>query len=189
MSADRRNGADDIRARVELAEGQADAAIVDVRGLAKEMRRRLDKVDEAQEKLSDRLEWHAQQLNYQIAGVEKSASERGHKLRDDISAALTAFALELRNMRSELALTKVKARDAQRVAEEARASRPDDGRLDELAARAIEHVVDQQAIENERKRESIRAKAERRTAVLRWVGQALLWATFGGGIALAATFC
>lgn len=157
--------------------------------------------------LRERLDYHVAQLGAQIAAVEESSRERGHRHADalmvltadvstlrvrvdaqeDLHAQRHRLVLdELRALRSDLALTRSKAHEA---IGEARASRPDDGRLSEIAARVLEAAADDRDIENERKRESIRARTERRSAVLRWVGQVVGWLTVGGGVALAVTHC
>jgi hypothetical protein len=160
--------------------------------------------------LRERMDWHVEQLGAAIAGVEESSRERGHRHADtllvltadvatltvridaqeDLHAQRHRLLLdELRSLRSDLALTRSKAQSASDDAREARASRPDDGHYDRIAAKVLETTVDAQALENERKRESIRARAERNTAVLRWVGQIVLWATVGGGIVFAIQHC
>lgn len=160
--------------------------------------------------LRERLDWHAAQLGAQIAGVEESSRERGHRHADtllvltadvatltqridaqeDLHAQRHRLVLdELRAIRSDLALTRSKALSAADDAREARASRPDDGRLTEIAARVLETAADAHALENERTRESIRARAEKRSAVLRWGGQVVGWLTVGGGIVLALQHC
>jgi len=149
-------------------------------------------------------------LGHSIAAVERNARERGHAHADallvltaDVSTLRTRVDAqedlhaqrhrlvldELRALRSDLALTRSKALSAADDAREARASRPDDGRLSEIAARVLETAADAHAIENERARQSIRAQGERRSAVLRWVGQVVGWLTVGGGVVLALQHC
>jgi hypothetical protein len=151
----------------------------------------------------DRVESQIEGVGFAIASVEKEARDRGHRLTDalvvmtaDVATLRTridaqearhsAVLEELRALRSDLALARSKAQEA--VAE-ARASRPDDGRLTEIAARVLETAADAHAVENERRRESIFARRERRSAVLRWVGQVVGWLTVGGGIVLALQHC
>lgn len=185
------------------ANGRESASEIIAERAAREAHHAHDRLDD----LRERLDWHAAQLGQQIAAVEQTARDRGHRLADamlvltadvatlakrvdaqeDLHAQRHRMTLdELRALRSDLALTRSKAHEA--VAE-ARASRPDDGRLTEIAARVLETAADGQRVEVERKRESIRARAERRTAILRWVGQVVGWLTVGGGIVLALQHC
>jgi hypothetical protein len=160
--------------------------------------------------LRERLDWHVAQLGAAIAGVEESSRERGHRHADtllvltadvatltmridaqeDLHAQRHRLLLdEMRSLRSDLALTRSTARHAADDAREARASRPDDGRLSEIAARVLESHADREAVAVERARDSIFARRERRAAVVRWVGQIVGWLTVGGGIVLAIQHC
>lgn len=160
--------------------------------------------------LRERMDWHVEQLQGSIAGVEESSRERGHRHADtllvltadvatltkridaqeDLHAQRHRLLLdELRSLRSDLALTRSTARHAADDAREARASRPDDGRLSEIAARVLEAQADGAALAVERARDSIFARREKRAAILRWVGQAVAWLTVGGGIVAALQYC
>jgi len=173
----------------------------------------LQQVDGLRDRMDERfdaLEARSQVLAVSLAAVERNARDRGHAHADallvltaDVSTLRTRVDAqedlhaqrhrmlldELRALRSDLALTRSKALSAADDAREARASRPDDGRLSEIAARVLEAAADDRDIENERKRESIRARGERRSAVLRWVGQVVGWLTVGGGVVLALQHC
>jgi hypothetical protein len=160
--------------------------------------------------LRERMDWHVEQLGAAIAGVEESSRERGHRHADtllvltadvatltvridaqeDLHAQRHRLLLdELRSLRSDLALTRARAQSASDDAREARASRPDDGRLSEIAAKVLEAHADREVVAVERARDSIFARRERRAAVVRWVGQIVGWLTVGGGIVLAVQHC
>lgn len=160
--------------------------------------------------LRERMDWHVAQLQASIAGVEESARDRGHRHADallvltaDVATLTTRIDAqedlhvqrhrlvidELRSLRSDLALTRARAQSAADDAREARASRPDDGRLSDIAARVLEAHADREVVAVERARDSIFARRERRAAILRWVGQAVGWLTVGGGIVAALQHC
>lgn len=174
------------------ANGRESASEIIAERAAREAHHAHDRLDD----LRERLDWHAGQLGAQIAAVEETARDRGHRLADalvvltaevaDLRHAQRSTLDELRALRGDLALTRAKAHEA--VAE-ARASRPDDGRLTEIAARVLETAADGQRVAVERARDSIFARRERRAAILRWVGQAVGWLTVGGGIVAALQQC
>lgn len=191
-----------MRDLVDAAHDKIDAMLLDMRSMSDMLR----SIEAGAKHRDERL----QLLDIALAQHAGRESERGHEhasalvvltadvsmlrlrvdAQEDLHAQRHRLVLdELRALRSDLALTRSKALSAADDAREARASRPDDGRLSEIAARVLETTADAHALENERKRESIRAKSEKRSAVLRWVGQVVGWLTVGGGIVLALQHC
>jgi chromosome segregation ATPase len=154
---------EDIQQRVEILGAQADSLQAAVASLG--------------------LKLSGVRTDFQALTLRVNAQEDLHAQRH--KQLLAAMG----DVQVEIARVWKKAEHASDDAREARASRPDDGRLSDIAVKMFETQVEHATVEVERKRESIFARRERHMALIKWGTAAVLWLFTSGGAVLAIQTC